>query len=133
MKITHRSIPWPNKSAVEASHLVISGERMPIDENVTPILAQIMKQCWEEDPKKRPTFEDICSMLKKYRADDSDSDRESDSGKNVHDPTSPPTLYTSHQYTQSPLIPHEPTNKPESYAKSPVVLPETDYTTTALQ
>jgi hypothetical protein len=127
MKITHRSIPWPNKSAVEASHLVISGERMPIDENVTPILAQIMKQCWEEDPKKRPTFEDICKMLKKYKEDESDSD--DDSGKKVQEPTLAPNVATQYQYSQSPLISDKPTNKSESYLQSPAALPETDYAT----
>lgn len=78
-------MPWPGKTAVEASHLVISGERMPINDDVTPILATIMKQCWKEDPKDRPSFELICNMLKKYKEEEHNDE------DSVSDSTPPPT------------------------------------------
>jgi hypothetical protein len=67
----------------------MSGERMPINNNVTPILATIMRQCWKEDPKERPSFELICEMLKKYKeeGDYDDDDKASDSPPPSYKPT----------------------------------------------
>jgi len=50
-------------TAVQASHKVSSGQRMEIPEHCPPVLAQIMKRCWLEDPAKRPDFSEILDLL----------------------------------------------------------------------
>ncbi len=31
-----------------------------------PVLKEIMNQCWQMDPEKRPTIEQICDILDRY-------------------------------------------------------------------
>jgi len=48
---------------------------MEIPMSAPSILAEIMRECWQEDPKKRPTFEDICDRLQNI-VDGDESDTE---------------------------------------------------------
>ncbi len=36
--------------------VVYEGLRLPVPEGTSPILAELMKDCWQVDPAKRPTF-----------------------------------------------------------------------------
>ena len=49
--------------SVAASFEVLSGKRMEIPYHCPPVLAQLMKMCWEEDPNKRPDFDAIIHIL----------------------------------------------------------------------
>ena len=42
----------------------MTGMRPKIDESVPEQYRKLIKSCWEEDPRKRPTFKEIVSMLK---------------------------------------------------------------------
>lgn len=62
-EIETQSEPWAGMTAVAAAHKVLSGERLSIPENCTPILAKIMLMCWKEDLNERPDFDTILNIL----------------------------------------------------------------------
>lgn len=66
LQLTHRSAPWIGQTPVEAGFMVLGGNRLPIKEGVQSILVDIMKLCWLQDPQQRPSFKQICQMLKKH-------------------------------------------------------------------
>lgn len=40
-------------------HVVIDGARPKIPSECPPQLAELIKKCWDSDPAKRPTFQQI--------------------------------------------------------------------------
>ena len=42
------------------------GATPEIPEGCDPCLKEIMQKCWQMDPEKRPTMEDICDILDNY-------------------------------------------------------------------
>ncbi|KAG1659462.1 Focal adhesion kinase 1 [Nymphon striatum] len=40
-----------------------NGERLPLPENCPPRLYSLMSQCWSYEPSKRPTFQDVRTVL----------------------------------------------------------------------
>lgn len=57
---------------------VVSGKREHIPDSVTPFARDLIEQCWSQDPELRPSFSDICQILKKKMHllfPDSDLDR----------------------------------------------------------
>ncbi len=42
---------------------VVEGYRLPCPQGCPPEIYSIMQQCWNADPKKRPTFQDLTSIL----------------------------------------------------------------------
>lgn len=41
------------------------GKREPIPDSVTPFAKYLIEQCWEQDPEERPSFAEICELLKR--------------------------------------------------------------------
>ncbi|OHS94657.1 TKL family protein kinase [Tritrichomonas foetus] len=56
--------PFEGKNPAEIFKLVQEGRRPELPENIlgTP-LAELIEKCWEQDPSKRPTFDQIYSMF----------------------------------------------------------------------
>lgn len=46
------------------AHRVLAGRRLPVPINADPALAEVMRRCWEQDPRRRPNFEFIYRRLK---------------------------------------------------------------------
>ena len=44
--------------------MVEGNYRPPINESLTSRVQELIKECWAPDPKKRPTFERICLLLR---------------------------------------------------------------------
>jgi len=42
----------------------IGGERPPVSQKWPPLTRHIMKECWETDPSKRPTFERVAGIIR---------------------------------------------------------------------
>lgn len=62
--------PWPGLSGVDAAtKAAVDGERPLIPRDVDERLATLLKRCWDEDPKARPTFEEIIRSLAVYSHD----------------------------------------------------------------
>ena len=57
------SNPWPQCTPMEAAHEVMRGNTMTIPE-CPEIFQQMMKLCWQYDPKDRPEFTDLLNMIK---------------------------------------------------------------------
>lgn len=55
---------------------VICGNRLPISLNCDPTIAEIMTQCWEGDPQRRPNFEYIHRRLKERHTQLMNEERE---------------------------------------------------------
>ena len=57
------SNPWPDHNPMQAAHEVMMGNTMTIPE-CQEIFKQMMKLCWQYDPKDRPEFTDLLNMIK---------------------------------------------------------------------
>ena len=70
-------IPWASSSYTFA-HLIIRavvrGERPAVTEedlkDVPGGYVALMKQCWQSEPKERPTFKNVMSMLETLSVED---------------------------------------------------------------
>uniref|UniRef100_A0A7N6AAV3 Tyrosine-protein kinase n=1 Tax=Anabas testudineus TaxID=64144 RepID=A0A7N6AAV3_ANATE len=57
--------PYPKMSLVEVKEKVQKGYRMDAPEDCPPGVYSIMRVCWEEDPRKRPTFHKLREKLER--------------------------------------------------------------------
>ncbi|XP_041984982.1 tyrosine-protein kinase Src42A isoform X2 [Aricia agestis] len=64
--VTYGRIPYPGMSNAEVLHQVEHGYRMPCPPNCPPPLYEIMLECWNKDPLKRPTFETLQWKLEDF-------------------------------------------------------------------
>ncbi|XP_049843066.1 tyrosine-protein kinase Fer-like isoform X3 [Schistocerca gregaria] len=55
--------PYSNMKGREAVHLVSNGYRMQPPPNMPPSLAGLMAECWQTDPRRRPSFQSIAEFL----------------------------------------------------------------------
>ncbi|XP_050412818.1 mast/stem cell growth factor receptor Kit [Patella vulgata] len=55
--------PYPGIPADRMADLHRSGYRMPQPPNCPDQLYNIMRRCWDEDPRKRPTFAKLCEVM----------------------------------------------------------------------
>ena len=53
------------RANAEVIEQVIHGYRMPIPDNCPDAIYQLMAKCWDNDPEKRPSFEQISNTLLK--------------------------------------------------------------------
>ncbi len=44
--------------------MVEGNYRPPINKSLTPRVQELIKDCWAPDPKKRPSFKRICTLLR---------------------------------------------------------------------
>ena len=109
-EIVARKIPWEGLTPVEATHRVAVGERMDIPAGCPPVLAKIMEECWQQDPKMRPEFKEVLEWLLDERKSEDviyDPEDSNDYGISPHEedakehpaPTSP-----RREYERSPVI-----------------------------
>jgi len=56
-------IPFGEVPPLQVLQLIDSGERPFIPAGVNAVFAQLIRDCWEEDPDKRPTFTEILNKL----------------------------------------------------------------------
>ncbi|KAH9405597.1 Tyrosine-protein kinase Src42A [Tyrophagus putrescentiae] len=57
--VTHGGAPYPDMTDAEVLSQVDQGYRMPCPAGCPPVLYDIMLECWNKDPLKRPTFETL--------------------------------------------------------------------------
>jgi hypothetical protein len=50
-------------SGAVVERVVLRGERPPVPTNMPPQYALLMQRCWDPDPSKRPTFEQVVACL----------------------------------------------------------------------
>ncbi|CAA3022985.1 serine threonine- kinase HT1-like [Olea europaea subsp. europaea] len=58
------SMPFPNIASIEETSLVVYKSLRPEIPKCCPIsVADVMKKCWDTDPKRRPKIEEVVQML----------------------------------------------------------------------
>ena len=79
--------PWSHdrkfKFSFEIFDAVLGNERPPITESSPSAYVSLMKQCWDEDPKKRPLFSKIKQQIAKLLDEESfahDETKKEDNG-----------------------------------------------------
>ncbi|XP_022089777.1 tyrosine kinase receptor Cad96Ca-like [Acanthaster planci] len=63
--VTYGSTPYPGMSAREVSNRLKVGYRMERPEHCSPELYSVMQACWDDNPKKRPSFRTLSLDLEK--------------------------------------------------------------------
>ena len=66
-EIAAREWPFVNVNKTDIPYLIQQGIREQIPSDCPKPFAEIIKDCWEKDPKKRPSADDILSKLKKIK------------------------------------------------------------------
>ena len=56
-------IPYEEFGPFQIVSKLKDGYRLPLPRRIPPVLGDIMKACWKEDPSKRPSFLLICTVL----------------------------------------------------------------------
>ncbi|XP_018916978.1 tyrosine-protein kinase Src42A isoform X2 [Bemisia tabaci] len=64
--VTYGRIPYPGMTNAEVLHQVEHGYRMPCPQYCPAALYEIMLECWNKDPMKRPTFETLQWKLEDF-------------------------------------------------------------------
>eukprot|EP01116_Phalansterium_solitarium_P009574 TRINITY_DN2378_c0_g1_i1.p1 TRINITY_DN2378_c0_g1~~TRINITY_DN2378_c0_g1_i1.p1 ORF type:complete len:838 (-),score=246.88 TRINITY_DN2378_c0_g1_i1:323-2836(-) len=63
-EVIARKPPYENLDPVQAaSRVAYQDLRLPIPEDIHPVVQDIMRQSFEKEPRNRPTFEDICNRM----------------------------------------------------------------------
>ncbi|XP_068720122.1 uncharacterized protein [Montipora capricornis] len=55
--------PYDGMTGEEVFGFVASGKRLPRSPTINTEIYDLMQECWQEDPSKRPTFRDILSWM----------------------------------------------------------------------
>uniref|UniRef100_T1K210 receptor protein-tyrosine kinase n=1 Tax=Tetranychus urticae TaxID=32264 RepID=T1K210_TETUR len=61
--LTRGDIPYPDVDDWKMKDYLKVGYRLPRPEHCPPEVYSVMKECWVEDPKSRPTFEEILKLI----------------------------------------------------------------------
>lgn len=62
--------PWASQNGLKAvTKAAVDGERPNIPREWDERLSALLKQCWDENPKARPSFEKIIKQLGEYSRD----------------------------------------------------------------
>ncbi|RWR96025.1 serine/threonine-protein kinase HT1 [Cinnamomum micranthum f. kanehirae] len=66
-ELTTALVPFQGMTPVQAAFAVSEkNARPPLADNCSPVLANLIKRCWDQNPAKRPDFSYIVSVLEKY-------------------------------------------------------------------
>ncbi|XP_073144613.1 probable serine/threonine-protein kinase SIS8 [Henckelia pumila] len=57
--------PWGGMNPMQVVGVVgFQHRRLEIPDNMDPVVADIIRKCWQTDPKLRPSFTEIVALLK---------------------------------------------------------------------
>lgn len=63
-QLVTRELPYENKSTFEAAAAVaMESLRPPFPDGMPEAYKQLVEDCWQDDPVKRPSFEDVADLL----------------------------------------------------------------------
>lgn len=62
-EIASREVPWGNDLSDQIVASVIQGKRPRITEDTPRAFANLIRSCWEQDPKRRPTISEVARQV----------------------------------------------------------------------
>lgn len=60
---SYGKVPYPGQSNEDAAKSVVEGKVMEVPESCPPAIGQMMKECWNLTPEKRPDFSILVDQL----------------------------------------------------------------------
>ena len=60
----HLQIAYEGVSPIEIKDSIREGQRLSISPDIPPDLSEIIKRCWDKNPRARPTFQEVVASLK---------------------------------------------------------------------
>lgn len=64
-ELVTESIPWDHLSSLQVVGVVgFMDRRLDLPEGLDPLVSSIIHDCWQSDPLKRPSFEEIIRTMK---------------------------------------------------------------------
>eukprot|EP00163_Fabomonas_tropica_P014565 TRINITY_DN2648_c1_g1_i8.p1 TRINITY_DN2648_c1_g1~~TRINITY_DN2648_c1_g1_i8.p1 ORF type:complete len:1287 (-),score=269.70 TRINITY_DN2648_c1_g1_i8:68-3928(-) len=72
--LTH-SNPWPGMLAYAAAYRVMEGQRLEIPRNTPPRVAKLLRRCWAQQPRERPSMAECLQQLSAWSKDGKDRQR----------------------------------------------------------
>ncbi|XP_025094561.1 LOW QUALITY PROTEIN: mitogen-activated protein kinase kinase kinase 20-like [Pomacea canaliculata] len=67
-----KEVPFNGIEGIQVAWLVVEkGERLMIPSECPPLFARLMRQCWELEPKKRPSLKQILQVVEQMQDDES--------------------------------------------------------------
>jgi serine/threonine protein kinase len=60
---------WEEMSQIDIMTSVLRGERPEIPADCHPFIVTMIRQCWAQEPEKRPSFEELCTRFNSARMD----------------------------------------------------------------
>lgn len=109
-EIFHRQLPFNGRDPLAVAVEVVKlGLRPVIDSNIPTRVANLISECWHQDPNKRPPLENVMSILRDMSIETSSSTSFDDITKTqaVQAPTGMICLVhtvRNYNYTATPLI-----------------------------
>ena len=73
---SYGAIPYPTMSNEKVFEKVKNDYRMPAPDNCPNEIYQIMLQCWNNDPQKRPTFQQLYEEIQKLSNNNTEPQKE---------------------------------------------------------
>lgn len=66
-EVVSRQLPWANVFGVRPVHVrvVVNRHRPEIPSDTPADIAQIMRDCWDDDPRRRPTATEIFARIRR--------------------------------------------------------------------
>lgn len=62
-EILTEKTPYEDMDAVEAGHAIIEGRKLDIPSWAPSSYSSLLEDCWQQDPQKRPSFDQIYNRL----------------------------------------------------------------------
>lgn len=67
-ELATEEVPWDGLNAMQVVGAVgFMNQRLQIPDNIDPEWVTLMKECWDSDPRLRPSFQDITDRLKEMQ------------------------------------------------------------------
>ncbi len=68
---TTGEIPFKKRSDAEVKQFYLEGKRDKLPSDVPDVFVQLVSKCWDQNPKNRPTAEQIIQYIEKSGKSDS--------------------------------------------------------------
>ncbi|CAL4130029.1 unnamed protein product [Meganyctiphanes norvegica] len=105
--ITKGKIPYPGTTNIELIELLPSGYRMPKDQACPQNLYELMIECWNAEPQKRPTFHTLTWALDDFYTNENLPGYQTEEQFSQMEQSSPSHINNNSEVEPNPAFPFE--------------------------